>query len=180
MWWQTLLAECGSSEHCLWQPSDGHSGSFHGLGFEDIVAEIDGCIAVATATSRASRMGMIGSTSYTFPGKTFREQGPAGVRRLTLDAATALASAKNFGCLVIGNTIAGPQGDFVLAFHEAKIAVVHVLPSCASASRDLRLVLYDQDGNLREKEEHWHVVICGENRMEGNDIMASYWQRSVV
>ena len=180
MWWQSLLDDVGSSEKCLWEPppADGASNTggeaFHGLGLEEVVKEIDDCIEAVTETSRASRIGMIGSTSYTFPSKVFREHGISGVRKLTLDAATALAGANNFGTLVIGHTIAGPQGDFALSFRKSKIPVVHVLPSCSSASRDLWLILYDHDGNRREKgEEHWHVVICGENWTERNRILAS-------
>lgn len=148
MWWEPLFAEAAAEEHLLFAAGGGS------------MEEVDAAIKSATdGCPRAARIGLVGSVSYTFPGIAFKDEGVEATRRLTQSAASAVAERKAFSTLVIGGTMAGPQGDWASILGSAGITVIHVLP---------------EDGQPRDRGgADWRVVMVGEGFSERNMILAS-------
>lgn len=125
--------------------------------------------------TRQSRIGVIGSISYDFPGIRYKAHGPEAVERIVQAAAEAVVTKGVPTRVVCGGSYAGPQKTFaeVCEAHAWRpLTMVHVIPNKDSALKDLKGILWD--GNQpRQRKCRWRIAFVGSNFSRRNCILAS-------
>jgi predicted Rossmann-fold nucleotide-binding protein len=127
--------------------------------------------------SRQSRIGVIGSISYDFPGNRYKAEGPEGVERIVRAAAETVVKQGKPTRVVCGGSYAGPQGTFGEVcdkYANLPVTMVHVLPNVDNdaALKDLKGILWDGD-KPRVRKCRWRIAFVGSSIARRNCILAS-------
>lgn len=125
--------------------------------------------------SRQSRIGVIGSLHYDFPGIRYAAEGPKGVESLVQAAAQGMMRNGKPCRVVCGGSYGGPQRSFAEACEEyasRPLAMVHVIPNTEEALADLKGIIWDGSAPRRRKCR-WKLAFVGLNWSRRNCILAS-------
>jgi predicted Rossmann-fold nucleotide-binding protein len=176
-WWTPLLNAAGGRRRLLCVEPNIDDASLRRL--DDLIVE-----HVGPDIGRSSRLGLLGSISYQFPGLLYSDGGPELVREIVQTAGSSLAAqgAGSFSTLVIGGSMGdSPQDTFATCCSSGGMAVVHILPCCRDAEGDLAKVLFlDKERSIPRQRANWYVCLVGSGWSERNVALAYLARQYVV